>query len=182
MRLGRKPQSFVFGLSYVGVVNRALLPLLLALGVGLAQAEPPQSGAEVAVRPGQVAALHISFALKDYLLSREAPSTLKFTTPWGTAQGIPSGQAHADAAFAGYYAKLRMLSLRVNIPAGTRPGAYPARLNGQLFACAAREKLCTRRELDVPLTVYVLAAGQVRPSTPLRLTDELLAPALHLTP
>ena len=72
---------------------------------------------------------------------------------------------------------MRSLGLRVAVPAGARPGAYPAKLSAQLLTCELRRGLCARRDVNGAVTLQVLAPGAPATARPLRLTDDLIAPA-----
>lgn len=168
-----------------GLMLTRMKRLLLALLVcGTAQAA--QAGGGVAVgRAGQVATLTVTFPLRAQLVSREAPNVLNLQTPWGKVSRPLGGSAHADRAFSGYYKRVEPLLLRFRIPAGTRPGAYAAKVSAMLFACQTARKVCTQQSISLPVTVHVLAAGAVRRAAPVQvpvqipvqITDEVLNPA-----
>ncbi|WP_188973601.1 hypothetical protein [Deinococcus aerolatus] len=152
-----------------------LLLLWLLLTVGTAQAAAV-GGAQAAAQAGHTASLHVTFGLRDLLVSRDAPNTVHLSTPWGQASAEVSGAAHPDATFSGYYRSVRPLHLRVRVPAGTRPGQYPATLHARLFTCDQKRGLCIRRDANVAVSIQVVAAGVTAEVRPTHLTDATLAP------
>ncbi|MDV6375835.1 hypothetical protein [Deinococcus arenicola] len=162
-------------------MNRAAQPLFLCLllGLGAGQAAGQASNAQAVAQAGQTATLSVNFGLRELLLNRDAPNIVRLATPWGQTSGGVGGTGHPDAKFSSYYSSVRPVGLRVRVPAGTRPGIYPAKLSAQLFTCDQKRGLCAMRETSVAVNVQVLAAGEVRQNRPLRLTDELLASPLR---
>lgn len=149
------------------------LSLCLLLAVGAAQAVGP---AQAAAPAGQTATLSVIFGLRDLLVNRDAPNTVRLTTPWGQVSGAVNGPPHLDAKYREYYGRVRPLSLQVRVPPGTRPGLYPASLSARLFTCNQHRGLCIQREAKVPVSLQVVAVGETGQDCPLRLTDASLAP------
>lgn len=158
-------------------MNRPVQPLFLCLllGMGAAQA----GGAQAVAQAGQTATLSVTFGLRELLLNRDAPNTVRLDTPWGQASGEISGTGHPDAKFSDYYGSVRSLGLRVRVPAGTRPGVYPAKLSAQLFTCDQKRGLCAMQDTSVTVNMRVLATGEAGQGRPLRLTDELIVSPLR---
>lgn len=117
--------------------------------------------------------LTVTFALRDFLLNREAPNVLTLHTPWGAQRGTLSGAPHPDPERRAYYARLTPLRWPLSAPAGTRAGRYPARVEGQLFSCAVRGGTCSARTVSVPVTLSVRPDGRVQ-SVGVRLDDPVL--------
>ena len=157
-------------------VKHVARPLLLCLLLTVGTAQAAVGGAQAAAQAGQTASLHVTFGLRDLLVSRDAPNTVQLSTPWGQASAEVGGAAHPDATFSGYYRSVRPLQLRVRVPAGTRPGQYPATLQAQLFTCDQKRGLCIRRDTNVTVSIQVVAAGVTAESRPAHLTDGTLAP------
>ncbi|MGX9685987.1 hypothetical protein ACTQ9L_02390 [Deinococcus wulumuqiensis] len=150
------------------MMSPALFSVLALLGT------PTPAPVTLGAQAGQTATLRVDLALRDTLLSREAPNLLTLQTPWGQLQTRPSGTAHRDPAYAGYFGQVRPMTLKVKVPAQVRAGRYAAQLTADLFVCDTADKLCTRRTLKLPVQLQV---GKVaRPGT-LTLKDEHLRPA-----
>lgn len=146
----------------------ALFSVLALLGA------PKSEPTVLTAQAGQPAALRVNLALRDTLLSREAPNLLTLQTPWGQVQARPGGTAHGDPAYAGYFGQVRTTTLKVKVPAQVRAGRYAAQLTADLFVCDVADKLCTRRTLKLPVQLQVSKVA--RPGT-LTLKDEHLRPA-----
>ncbi|GGR70905.1 hypothetical protein GCM10008959_35810 [Deinococcus seoulensis] len=121
------------------------------------------TGAAGRVNPAPPGTLTLTFALRDFLLNREAPNRLTLTTPWSTHEGVLSGAPHPDPARRAYYARPAPLRWPLLAPAGTRPGPYPARVAGQLFTCAVSGGTCSVRAVTLPVTLRVQPDGRVQP-------------------
>ncbi|MFC6749134.1 hypothetical protein M8445_07500 [Deinococcus aquaticus] len=138
-------------------------------------AAPAQTAAPPRVTAGlpEAGTLTVTFALRDFLLNREAPNVLTLHTPWGAQRGTLSGAPHPDPERRAYYARLTPLRWPLSAPAGTRAGRYPARVEGQLFSCAVRGGTCSARTVSVPVTLSVRPDGRVQ-SVGVRLDDPVL--------
>ena len=150
----------------------AVAGLALLGGGRLSDTTPPFS---LAAPQGQSASLRVQLATQEMLVNREAPNRLTLTTPWGKTQVQPSGTRHSNPAFASYFAQVKPMTFKVNVPASVKPGNYPAQLGGELFVCDIREKVCTLRPVQVPVRIEVSASAQIR-STTLTLRDQDLKP------
>lgn len=84
---------------------------------------------------------------------------------------------HPQPEFKSYFGSLRPLNLAVPVPHNVRPGLYAARLSGPLFVCSTKAKVCLRQDLNLAVTVRIVAAGSapVR-AVPLALSDIILQP------
>ncbi|WP_291431776.1 hypothetical protein [Deinococcus sp.] len=143
--------------------------------VPVAAVPPVQAAAPPRVTVGLPGAgtLTVTFALRDFLLNRDAPNVLTLHTPWGAQRGTLSGTPHPDPERRAYYARLTPLRWPLAAPAGTRAGRYPARVEGQLFSCAVRAGTCSARSVSVPVTLSVRPDGRVQ-SLGVRVDDPAL--------
>ena len=81
----------------------------------------------------------------DLTFSREVPSELTVTTPWGQQTALLKTGTLYTADPEHYYSRLDPVTLRVKVPAGTKPGAYPVSLKTALYVCDQVAHLCSVR-------------------------------------
>lgn len=142
-----------------------------AAGDGASQAAGPQAEAHA----GYTATLGVSSGLRDLLVSRDAPNTVRLSTPWKQASAGVSGPAHPEAKYGDHYRRVHPLKPSARVPLGTPPGLYSATLSARLFVCPRHRSLCTRRNADVAGHIQVVAADETAKSHPILLADALLA-------
>ncbi len=82
----------------------------------------------------------------DLTFSRGVASELTVTTPWGQQQALLKSGTLYPADPEHYFSRLDPVALRVNVPAGTKPGAYPVSLKTALYVCDQNIHLCSVRE------------------------------------
>ncbi len=136
---------------------------MLSLFALLAPAPTAPAVTVQAVR-GQGVTLAVEFPHRELLLSREAPNLLRLVTPWQTVQARPTGTPHPQPAFAEYFGQGSPLKLPVRVPVIARPGLFTAQLQAQFFVCEPTQKLCTQRNLHLPVKIRVLAADGQPPA------------------
>ncbi|MBX8467259.1 hypothetical protein [Deinococcus sp. RIT780] len=112
--------------------------------------------------------LTVSFPLRGYLISSDAPNRVTLTTPWQEVSAAPQGRPHPLRR--GYHAQLAPLRLPLRVPAGTPAGRYAAQVRALLFSCAAGARVCAARTVTLPITLDVRADGRVL-TAPLSVTD-----------
>lgn len=110
----------------------------------------------------------VSFPLRGYLISSDAPNRVTLTTPWQEVSAAPQGRPHPLRR--GYHAHLTPLRLPLRVPAGTPAGRYAAQVRALLFSCAEGAGTCSARTVTLPVTLDVRADGRVL-SAPLSVTD-----------
>ena len=142
----------------LGPMSAFLLLALASFGL------PTTPLATLSAAPGEVLRASLVWPAGGGLLSREAPSRLTLLTPWGKVSAQPTG-TRPDAEYAGYYAAVQPTELRLKVPAGQRPGTYDAQLQADLFMCDQADKICTRRQLDWPVKLRVVAGKAPGPQT-----------------
>ena len=77
--------------------------------------------------------------------NREVPSELTLTTPWGQQTALLKSGTRYKADPEHYFSRLDPVTLRIKVPAATKPGAYPVRLNTALYVCDQVIHLCSVR-------------------------------------
>jgi hypothetical protein len=139
-----------------------MLFFLLALGltVGLAGSSQGVSHAQ----PGGVAIIKLEIKPdSDVLFNRLGPSRIRVSNPFGKPleAGLPQGTPWPQEPGI-YDQSVPPLTFRLNLPANTRPGAYPVRLEAELFLCHAIKHVCYRSNLTSSVTLRVGSQGQDR--------------------
>lgn len=129
------------------------------------------SGLSVAYAAGTVSSGMVGVrveALPGLTFSRQVPSVVTLTTPWGTQTASLNGGTLYRADPQHYWASLKMLRVRLTVPAGTAAGHYPVSVRTTLYVCDQNIHLCTVRPTEAhgQLEVRSLEAG----AAPLTLT------------
>jgi hypothetical protein len=137
-----------------------MLFFLLALGltVGLAGSSQGVSHAQ----PGGVAIIKLELKPdSDVLLNRLGPSRIRVLNPFGKAleAGLPKGTPWPQEPET-YDQSVPPLAFRLNLPGNTKPGAYPVRIEAELFLCDAVKHVCYRSNLTSSVTLRVGSQGQ----------------------
>jgi hypothetical protein len=134
-----------------------LKPLAVLMMLGLASASASSAATvRVVVEPQP----NLTF-------SREVPSEVAITTPWGVEKAsLKNGTLYA-ADPKNYFSQLDPVTVQIRIPMGTKAGRYPMSLKTSLYVCDQVVHLCSVRpaQLSGELTVGKRVGTEAAPLT-----------------
>jgi hypothetical protein len=149
-------------------------PLVFALCAALGIAIAGDTGGSIQkgqfyAMPGSSANLRFEFSLaKNVLFNRAGSSAISFTNPF-TGKPVTLEVTRGEAYQADpkeYLQSLEPISAKLSVPANAKPGAYPVKVNAEVFLCEAVLKVCYVDEASGSMDLRVGASGR---DTPVRL-------------
>lgn len=118
----------------------------------------PRSGASYA-QPGTTATVRLALnPASDVLFNRHGPSLVRVSSPLGKAleMKLPKGTPYPPDA-ENYDQRIPALAFKIPIPKNAKPGAYPVRIETELYLCDAVQHICYR---STPKLETVINVGQ----------------------